>query len=66
MPGLDWEETQRLMEKGAQIVEAPPEREYAEEHFQRAMNIPLTKLNPKSASRLDRGTPIAVSCWNYL
>ena len=50
----------------AQIVEAHSEIEYAKEHLPRATNIPPTELNPKSTSRLNRGTPIAVSCWSYL
>lgn len=60
------EEMQRLMDEGAQIVEVLPETEYAEEHLPGAMNIPLKKLNPKSASRLNRGTPIVVYCWDSL
>ena len=60
------EEIQRLMNEGAQIVEVLSEIEYAEEHLPGGMNIPLKKLNPKTASRLNRGTPIVVYCWDYL
>jgi phage shock protein E len=54
------------MDEGAQIVEVLPGIEHAQEHLPGAMNIPLKEMNPKSASRPNRGTPIVVYCWDYL
>jgi rhodanese-related sulfurtransferase len=54
------------MHEIAQIPEALPEIEYVGGHLRRAMNIPLKERNPKSASRVNRGTPIVVYCWDYL
>jgi phage shock protein E len=62
---IDREEVRRLKSEGAQILEVLPEREYVEEHLPGAINIPLKELNRKSASRLDRATPIVTYCWDY-
>lgn len=62
---IDREEVRRLMAEGAQILEVLPEREYVEEHLPGAINIPLKKLNPASASRLDPTIPIVTYCWDY-
>jgi rhodanese-related sulfurtransferase len=62
---VDREEVRRLIDEGAQLVEVLPEGEYEEEHLPGAINIPLKELNRESASRLERGTPIVVYCWDY-
>jgi rhodanese-related sulfurtransferase len=61
----DREEVRGLISEGAQIVEVLPKGEYEEEHLPGALNIPLKELNRGSASRLERGTPVVVYCWDY-
>lgn len=62
---VDRTEVQRLMSEGAQILEVLPEREFVEEHLPGAINLPLKELNSRTASRLDRETPIVTYCWDY-
>ncbi len=53
-----------LMDRGAQVLEVLPPREYEEEHLPGAINIPLKSLTPEAAARLDRTRPIVVYCWD--
>ncbi len=62
---VDREEVRRLINEGVQIVEVLPEQEYAEEHLPGAINIPLKELKRESPSRLERGSPVVVYCWDY-
>jgi rhodanese-related sulfurtransferase len=62
---VDREEVRRLIDEGVQIVEVLSEQEYAQEHLPGAINIPLKELNRESASRLERGNPVLVYCWDY-
>jgi rhodanese-related sulfurtransferase len=62
---LGLEETRRLIDDGAQIVEVLPPREYEEEHLPGAINIPLKALNESSAAQLDKDRPVVVYCWDY-
>jgi rhodanese-related sulfurtransferase len=63
---IDFSELQRLLAAGAQLVEVLPEEEYREEHLPGAINIPLKQLTAETASRLERGRPVAVYCWDAL
>lgn len=56
---------QRLMERGAQIVDVLPANEYAEQHLPGAISIPLKRLNAETVAGLDRHTPVIVYCWDY-
>lgn len=62
---IDWHETQRLLDKGAQLVEVLPANEYAEAHLPGALNIPLRDLDHDTVSGLDRARPLIVYCWDY-
>ncbi len=65
MPGeIGVGEVRSLIDRGAQLVEVLPPREYEEEHLPGAINIPLKTLTPKAASQLDRTRPIVVYCWD--
>ena len=59
------DEMARLIDKGAQVVEVLPAREYAQEHLLGAINIPLKSLNEATASRLDKHRPVVAYCWDY-
>ncbi len=63
---IDVQQLQRLLAAGAQLVEVLPEEEYREEHLPGAINIPLKQLTAETASRLQRGRPVVVYCWDAL
>jgi rhodanese-related sulfurtransferase len=62
----DLRAVRRLMDEGATLVEVLPEAEYREEHLPGAINLPLKRLDAESFSRLDRGRPVVVYCWDSL
>jgi rhodanese-related sulfurtransferase len=57
-------EVQRLIDDGAQLVEALPANEYGEEHLPGAISMPLKELTSERASELDAARPVIVYCWN--
>jgi rhodanese-related sulfurtransferase len=63
---VDVEGVQELIARGAQLVEVLPKHEYRQLHLPRAMNLPLSELDARSAQRLDRGRPVVVYCWDAL
>jgi len=56
---------QRLIERGAQVVDVLPANEYAEQHLPGATSIPLKRLNVDMAAQLDHEMPVIVYCWDY-
>lgn len=56
------DQVQRLLQRGVQLVDVLPEREYAESHLPGAINLPLKKLDRAAAARLDRDRPVIVYC----
>lgn len=63
---IDLAQLERLLEKGAQLVEVLPEAEYAETHLPGAINLPLKSLDARSASTLNRGSLVVVYCHDGL
>jgi len=61
---IDRTELQRLVERGAQLVEVLPKEEYEEEHLPGAINITLRKLDEEARERLDPQRPVIVYCWD--
>ena len=59
---VDVEDVQELIARGAQLVEVLPKHEYRELHLPKAVNLPLSELDARSAQRLDRGRPVVVYC----
>jgi len=57
-------EVQRLIDDGAQLVEALPANEYDEEHLPGAISMPLKEVTSERASELDAARPVVVYCWN--
>lgn len=53
---------QRLVARGALLVEVLPADEYSEEHVPGAVNIPLRELDRRAVDPLDRNRPIVVYC----
>jgi len=63
---IDLARLQELLEHGAQLVEALPAAEYAEEHLPGAVSIPVQQLDATTAARLDPGRPVIVYCSDSL
>jgi rhodanese-related sulfurtransferase len=59
-------EVRRLLDAGAQLIDAMPEQEYREEHLPGAINIPLKKLDAETTADLDKRKAIVVYCWDAL
>ena len=59
---VDREGVRRLMERGAQIVDVLPAREYSEDHLPGAINLPIRKIEAEASQVLDCARPIVVYC----
>jgi rhodanese-related sulfurtransferase len=59
-------ELRRLLDAGAQLVDALPEAEYREEHLPGAISIPLKKLDAETTADLDKRKAVVVYCWDAL
>jgi hypothetical protein len=59
---IDRDEVWRLMERGAQIVDVLPAREYGEDHLPGAVNLPLRKIEAEALRVLDPSRPVVVYC----
>ena len=64
MQDLQRHEVQELIEKGAQVVEVLPRDEYDEDHVPGAIHIPLGNVEREAGSRLDKGLPVVLYCWD--
>jgi phage shock protein E len=62
---IERDEVQRLLVKGAQLVEVLPDAEYEDEHLPGAINIPLKTLDRETTQQLDRARPVIVYCYDY-
>jgi rhodanese-related sulfurtransferase/CBS-domain-containing membrane protein len=58
---IGWEDVQRLMSHGAQVVDALLPEDYNSRHLPGAINIPLRRVNDE-IRRLDRSRPVVVYC----
>jgi len=58
------DEVRRLLDQGAQLVEALPAEEYEDEHIAGAVNIPLRKIEGEARDRLDPARPVIVYCYD--
>jgi rhodanese-related sulfurtransferase len=55
-----------LVDRGAQLLEVLPRREYEEQRLPGAVGIPLKELDAAAAASLDRGAPVIVYCWDSI
>jgi len=60
---IDRETVQQMVKEGAQLVEALPAKEYAEDHLPGAVSHPLKELD-QEAKQIDRDRPVIVYCWD--
>ena len=61
---VDRHELQRLVDRGAQLVEVLPREEYDEWHLPGAIHIPLRKIDAQAREKLDPDRPVIVYCWD--
>jgi rhodanese-related sulfurtransferase len=61
---IDRKELQRLVERGAQLVEVLPGEEYEEDHLPGAISLPLRRLETEAVNVLDRTRLVIVYCWD--
>jgi rhodanese-related sulfurtransferase/CBS domain-containing protein len=61
---IDRDGVRSLVEKGAQLVEVLPAREYGEDHLPAAISLPLRKLEQRGGEVLDRERAVIVYCWD--
>ncbi|MEX2556510.1 MAG: rhodanese-like domain-containing protein [Actinomycetota bacterium] len=64
MEEIDRGRVRRLVADGAQLVEALPPKEFAEDHLPGAINLPLAKLETQARKVLDPRRPVVVYCWD--
>jgi rhodanese-related sulfurtransferase len=58
------EDVQRLLAKGAAVVEALPKESYEERHLPGAINLPLRTIDRQVTAALDPGRPVIVYCFD--
>ena len=61
---IERDEVRALLAEGAQLVDVLPEREYADEHLQGAVNVPATAIGPDTVGALRRDRPVIVYCYD--
>jgi rhodanese-related sulfurtransferase len=61
---VDRKELQRLVDRGAQLVEVLPANEYQEDHLPGAISLPLRRLETEARQILDVARPVIVYCWD--
>jgi rhodanese-related sulfurtransferase/CBS domain-containing protein len=57
-------EVQRLIEEGAQVLDALPADDYAKQHIAGAVNVPLEKFSMESISGLDSTKATVTYCYD--
>jgi rhodanese-related sulfurtransferase len=62
---IDRVEVLRLLERGTQLIDVMPPREYRDRHLPGAINIPLKRLTAESSAALRCDQPVVVYCWDY-
>ncbi len=61
---IERDELRALLADGAQLVDVLPEREYADEHLEGAVNVPATAIGPDTVGALRRDRPLIVYCYD--
>jgi hypothetical protein len=61
---IDRKELQKLVQRGAQLVEVLPPDEFEEDHLPGAVSLPLRRLETEAVTVLDRSRPVIVYCWD--
>jgi len=61
---IDRSEVQKLIDRGAHVVEVLPLDEYEEDHLPGALSLPLSRIETEAVRILDRTRPVIVYCWD--
>jgi rhodanese-related sulfurtransferase len=64
MKRIDVEQAQRLMRRGALVVDVLPAHTYAEVHLPGAVSIPLSTLDEDAVADIDRDRALVVYCFD--
>jgi rhodanese-related sulfurtransferase len=62
--GIDVARAQRLIKRGAQLVDVLPHSMYTQEHLPGALSLPLETMSPATASKMDRAQAVVVYCFD--
>ena len=62
---IDRDEAQRLVAKGAQLIEVLPAEEYNEAHLPGAINLPLKKFDRQSIQLFVLSRPVIIYCNDF-
>ena len=63
---IDTAALRELLDRGAQLVEVLPAKEFEEEHLPGARNLPLEQLTRERAlAELDVERPVVAYCFDY-
>jgi rhodanese-related sulfurtransferase/CBS domain-containing protein len=63
---IDRFEVQRLIDRGAQLVEVLPATQYERKHIAGAISLPLKDLGAKARDVLDNTRPVVTYCYDSL
>ena len=55
---------QRLLARGATLIDVLPDEEFENEHIAGAIHISLRKLTRASTEHLSKHDPVIVYCWD--
>ena len=58
------EDVQRLLRKGARLVEVLPKKEFDAQHLPGAIHVPLREIDARIRASLDPKRPVVVYCWD--
>jgi rhodanese-related sulfurtransferase len=61
---IGFDDVRNLVDRGGQLVEVLPTREFNQEHLPGAINIPLKSLTPDVGNQLDPARPVVLYCWD--
>ena len=62
---IDNRRVRAMLEAGAQLVEVLSKEQYEDVHLPGAINIPLARLDARTAEALERREPVIVYCYDY-
>ncbi len=61
---IDHIEVQRLLAKGATLIDVLPEEEFENEHIAGAIHLSLRTLDQSTTAHLGKHDPVIVYCWD--
>jgi rhodanese-related sulfurtransferase len=63
-PNIGHLEVERLMDRGAQILDALPPEDYAKQHLPGAINVPLEDFSEATIAKLDKTRAVVTYCFD--